>query len=107
MPAGAGLPPAASFRAMKRRAVTIGVRGPRLLVEDDHHHTLQGSEAMLVTAPETDADDLLRLPGLFRRWELEQIVEAGKDYRIEDAGTANDGTPLFAVYRRQPDGAMT
>jgi hypothetical protein len=32
---------------------------------------------MLVTAPETDADELLRLPGLFRRWELEQIVEAG------------------------------
>jgi hypothetical protein len=58
---------------------------------------------MLVTAPETDADDLLRLPGLFRRWELEQIVEAGNDYRIEDAGTAGDGTPLFAVYRHQPD----
>ena len=57
---------------------------------------------MLVTAPETDADDLLRLPGLFRRWELEQIVEAGNDYRIEDAGTAGDGTPLFAVYCRQP-----
>jgi hypothetical protein len=73
------------------------------LVEDDHHHTLRGNEAMLVTAPETDADDLLRLPGLFRLWELEQIVEAGNDYRIEDAGTASDGTPLFAVYRRQPD----
>jgi hypothetical protein len=56
---------------------------------------------MLVTAPETDADDLLRLPGLFRRWELEQIVEAGNDYRIEDAGSASDGTPLFAIYRRQ------
>lgn len=58
---------------------------------------------MLVTAPETAADDLLRLPGLFRRWELEQIVEAGNDYRIEDAGAASDGTPLFAVYRRQSD----
>ena len=58
---------------------------------------------MLVTAPETDADELLRLPGLFRLWELEQIVEAGNDYRIEDAGAASDGTPLFAVYRRRPD----
>ena len=58
---------------------------------------------MLVSAPKTDADDLLRLPGLFRRWEFEQIVEAGTDYRIEDAGTASDGTPLFAVYRRQAD----
>jgi hypothetical protein len=36
--------------------VTIGIGGARFLVEDDHHPTLQGNEAMLVTAPETDAD---------------------------------------------------
>jgi hypothetical protein len=41
---------------------------------------------------------LRRLPGLFRRWELGQVIEAGKDYRVEDAGTACDGTTLFAVY---------
>ena len=43
--------------------------------------------------------DLFRLPGLFRRWELPQVLEAGTDYRIEDAGTAGDGTPLLSVYR--------
>ncbi|QNT71177.1 hypothetical protein [Defluviicoccus vanus] len=46
--------------------------------------------------------DLRRLPGLFRRWELAQIIEAGRDYRIEDAGEAGDGTVLFAIYRSVP-----
>jgi hypothetical protein len=41
---------------------------------------------------------LRRLPGLFRRWELGQVIEAGKDYRVEDAGSACDGTTLYAVY---------
>jgi hypothetical protein len=43
--------------------------------------------------------ELRRLPGLFRRWELSQVLEAGEDYRIEDAGLAEDGTQLFAVYK--------
>jgi hypothetical protein len=46
--------------------------------------------------------DLRRLPGLFRRWELAQIIEAGRDYRVEDAGEAADGTLLFAVYCGMP-----
>jgi hypothetical protein len=46
--------------------------------------------------------ELRRLPGLFRRWELAQIIEAGQDYRIEDAGEASDGTVLYAVYRSMP-----
>jgi hypothetical protein len=46
--------------------------------------------------------DLRRLPGLFRRWELAQIIEAGRDYRVEDAGEAADGTVLYAVYRSVP-----
>jgi hypothetical protein len=41
---------------------------------------------------------LRRLPGLFRRWELAQVIEAGKHYHIEDAGSACDGTTLYAVY---------
>ena len=46
--------------------------------------------------------ELRRLPGLFRRWELAQLIEAGEDYRIEDAGAAEDGTTLYAVYRSIP-----
>ena len=42
---------------------------------------------------------LLRLPGLFRRWEIAALLQPGEDYRLEDAGSTSDGTPLFAVYR--------
>jgi hypothetical protein len=45
---------------------------------------------------------LRRLPGLFRRWELVQVIEAGKDYHVEDAGSACDGTELYAVYVSAP-----
>jgi hypothetical protein len=48
-----------------------------------------------------EPEEFVRLPGLFRRWEIEQVLEGGKDFHIEEAGTACDGTPLFAVYRRE------
>lgn len=43
-------------------------------------------------------EPLQRLPGLFRRWELAEILKAQGRYQIEDAGTHADGTPLFAVF---------
>ncbi|GHC66389.1 hypothetical protein [Neogemmobacter tilapiae] len=43
--------------------------------------------------------DLSRLPGLYRAWELAQIVQADCDYRVESAGETADGTQLFAIYR--------
>jgi hypothetical protein len=46
-------------------------------------------------------DDFIRLPGLFRRWELDQVIGLGADFHLEDAGQASDGTPLFAIYRRE------
>lgn len=45
-------------------------------------------------------EDFIRLPGLFRRWELNDVVELGADFHLEDAGEAADGTQLIAVYRR-------
>ena len=45
-----------------------------------------------------DPDDLHRIPGLFRRWELADVLAPGRHYRLERAGAADDGTPLFAVY---------
>jgi hypothetical protein len=52
-----------------------------------------------MTTPEnTTTEDLKRIPGLFRRWELPEIFEANCDYHIEDAGTHVDGTPLVALY---------
>lgn len=46
-----------------------------------------------ITSPAHD-DDFMRLPGLFRRWEIEQVVDPGVDFHLEEAGEASDGTPL-------------
>jgi hypothetical protein len=43
---------------------------------------------------------LARMPGLFVRWELKQVLDSG-DYHIEPAGTLMDGTDLFAVFQRK------
>lgn len=43
-------------------------------------------------------DDLERLPGLYRRWELPDVLEPHRQYLIEEAGTHADGTPLYAIY---------
>jgi hypothetical protein len=43
-------------------------------------------------------EPLQRLPGLFRRWELAEVLKAQGRYQIEDAGMHADGTPLFAVF---------
>ena len=49
---------------------------------------------------EHEDSEFIRLPGLFRRWEIEQVIDVGADFHFEEAGTCCDGTPLVAVYRR-------
>jgi hypothetical protein len=54
-------------------------------------------------APETDLEKeepFVRVPGLYRDWEIPHLVEPGSVLRVEEAGEAEDGTPLFAVYRQ-------
>ena len=46
-------------------------------------------------------DDFTRVPGLLRRWEIEQVVTSGAEYRIEEAGELSDKTQVYAVYRRE------
>ncbi len=46
-------------------------------------------------------DEFIRIPGLLRRWEIEQVVTKGAEYRIEEAGELADKTQVFAVYRRE------
>lgn len=60
----------------------------------DHPHADAG-------VPTGAPDEFKRLPGLFRRWEIADVVELGADFHLEEAGDAADGTPLFAVYRRE------
>ena len=44
--------------------------------------------------------DFVRPPGLFRRWELEDVLDVDTEFLLEDAGKAADGTQLLAVYSR-------
>lgn len=48
--------------------------------------------------PNSADSQFQRLPGLFRLWELNRVIEPGEAYRIEGAGTADDGTPLYSIY---------
>ena len=47
-------------------------------------------------------DDYTRLPGLFRRWEIEAALKAGMDFHLEEAGYASDGSVLYVVFTREP-----
>jgi len=49
----------------------------------------------------TVSENFLRLPGLFRRWELEQIIEGSDEFHISAAGVTEDGTELFIVYYKE------
>ena len=49
-------------------------------------------------------ESFVRVPGLYRAWEIPQLVGPDCILRAEEAGEAEDGTPLFALYRREPDG---
>ena len=53
------------------------------------------------------AKDLTRIPGLYRRWELPEVLCGHLTYRIEKAGAHEDGTPLVAIYANAPDPAGT
>ena len=48
-------------------------------------------------------EDLRRLPGLYRRWELVEVLKTDRLYRIEEAGRAADGAPLLAVFESEPE----
>ena len=43
-------------------------------------------------------EEMVRIPGLYRRWELSELLKRHRAYRVEDAGSHADGTPLLAIY---------
>lgn len=51
--------------------------------------------------PNEPPADYLRLPGLLRRWEIEQALTAGHNYYIEESGSTSDGVQLYAVYQQE------
>jgi hypothetical protein len=50
-------------------------------------------------------EGFVRIPGFLQRWEIPQVVKADAEFRIEEAGTMMDDTPLFVVHRRDPQPA--
>lgn len=44
------------------------------------------------------ATEMVRIPGLYRRWELPEVLKSHHAFRIEDAGAHQDGTLLLAIY---------
>jgi hypothetical protein len=52
----------------------------------------------MTRSTEIPFDNLRRIPGLFRRWELPEVFEPHHRYQIEEAGAHADGTPLLALY---------
>jgi hypothetical protein len=59
---------------------------------------------MMLSSTPITLDTFRRLPGLFRRWELIEILRSGVHYHLEDAGSMRDGTPLIAVFVCDPTG---
>lgn len=50
-----------------------------------------------------------QVPGLFRLWDLQLLLNRTDDFQVHYAHQTEDGTPLFAVYRCRQDvgGAST
>jgi hypothetical protein len=53
--------------------------------------------------PASDLGEFTRLPGIFHRTELAQILTSDADFHIEAAGLALPSTELFTVYRQSLD----
>lgn len=47
-----------------------------------------------------ETKDFRRLPGLYRLWDLQSVIDPVDEWHVHYAEPAGDGTPLFAVYRR-------
>ena len=74
---------------------------------DAPKNSIPSGKANLMNNSEMLLETLKRIPGLFRRWELNEVLEPQGRYRIEDAGTHADGTPLLAVYTSDRVGETT
>jgi len=53
-----------------------------------------------------DLDQFVRIPGVFRRFEIEQVLRPGCDFHIEPERIL-PGTHLFTVYQQEVGGEAT
>jgi len=65
--------------------------GPNSAEHPEQGRTMQESHPVPAT-------EMVRIPGLYRRWELPEVLKNHHAFRIEDAGAHQDGAPLLAIY---------
>lgn len=65
---------------------------------------IQHPQSLPLGVPMPKPDDFTRVPGLYQRFELQQVVKPGPEFYIELGGKLTDGTQLFAIYSRSPRG---
>ena len=73
--------------------------GKRLLLT--HYPAFADLLVRIEESSKSEESEWLRLPGLFRRWELEQVMALDQEFLIEAEESDRQGTSLFAVYCRQ------
>lgn len=49
----------------------------------------------------TDSVAFVRVPGLYRAWEIQHLLDTGGAFQIEDAGPERGDDTLFIVFRRE------
>ncbi len=47
---------------------------------------------------EPERNEFIRMPGVYRSWELHRVLVPGRRFRIEAAGQDEDGAALIAVF---------
>lgn len=50
--------------------------------------------------PTSESQDYRQVPGLFRLWDLQFVLNRNDDFQVHYAEQTSAGAPLFAVYRR-------
>lgn len=68
---------------------------------------IQQMQSLPPGVPMPKPDDFTRVPGLYQRFELQQVVKAGPEFYIESGGKLTDGTQLFAIYSRPSRGGRS
>lgn len=43
--------------------------------------------------------DFMRVPGLYRLWDLQFMINRTDEYQVHYIETSETGTPLFALYQ--------
>ncbi len=65
-----------------------------------------GSQERLSDSAGQGLGPLVRVPGLYERWELADVVEPGAEYFFVDAGSDSKGRPLVQIYKRPAVSAL-